>query len=47
MHGVALVDQGNPVDAYRREGAAYVADVAGTAFSASTTAFLVAPNPFD
>lgn len=40
-----LYRQGNPVDAYRREGAGYVADVAGTAFSASTAAFLVAPNP--
>ena len=40
-----VYQQGNPVDAYRREGAGYVADVAGTAFSASTTAFLVAPNP--
>lgn len=43
VHG--LVEQGNPVDAYRREGAGYVADVASTAFSASTTAFMVAPNP--
>lgn len=44
--GVAnLVQQGNPVDAFQREGAGYVADVAETAFSASTTAFLIAPNP--
>ncbi|MBC9227171.1 hypothetical protein GL325_12630 [Aeromicrobium sp. 636] len=44
--GVAnLVQQGNPIDAFEREGAGYVADVAETAFSASTTAFLVAPNP--
>ena len=40
-----LWQQGNPIDAFEREGAGYVADVAGTAFSASTTAFLVAPNP--
>ncbi len=40
-----LVQQGNPVEAFKREGAGYVADVAETAFSASTTAFLVAPNP--
>lgn len=46
--GVGVYDlwqQGNPVDAFEREGAGYVADVAGTAFSASTLAFLVAPNP--
>lgn len=40
-----LYQQGNPVDAFEREGAGYVADVAETAFSASSTAFLVAPNP--
>lgn len=40
-----LWQQGNPVDAFEREGAGYVADVASTAFSASTLAFLVAPNP--
>lgn len=40
-----LIEQGNPIDAFEREGAGYVADVAETAFSASTTAFLVAPNP--
>lgn len=43
---VNLVRQGNPVDAYRREGAGYVADVAGTALGYSSAAFLVAPNPF-
>lgn len=42
---VDLVRQGNPVDAYRREGAGYVADVAGTAFNLSSSAFLAAPNP--
>jgi hypothetical protein len=40
-----LYQQGNPVEAFKREGAGYVADVAQTAFTASTTAFLVAPNP--
>jgi hypothetical protein len=40
-----LVEQGNPVDAFHREGAGYVADVAKTGFSASTTAFMLAPNP--
>ena len=42
---VDLVRQGNPVDAFRREGAGYVADVAGTAFGYSSAAFLAAPNP--
>ena len=45
MGAYDLVEQGNPVEAFKRDGAAYVADVAETAFSASTTAFLVAPNP--
>lgn len=40
-----LIQQGNPIDAFEREGAGYVADVAQTAFSASSTAFFVAPNP--
>lgn len=40
-----LYQQGNPIDAFQANGAGYVADVAGTAFSASTTAFLIAPNP--
>ena len=40
-----LYQQGNPIDAFEREGAGYVADVANTAFSASTAAFLIAPNP--
>lgn len=42
---VGLVGQGNPVNAYQREGAGYVADVAGTAFGYSSAAFLIAPNP--
>jgi hypothetical protein len=40
-----LVDHGDPRKAFQREGAGYVADVARTGFSASSTAFLVAPNP--
>jgi hypothetical protein len=40
-----LIQQGNPVEAYRRDGAGYVADVASTAFSASSTAFFLAPSP--
>ncbi len=40
-----LYQQGNPIDAFQAEGAGYVADVASTAFSASSTAFLLAPNP--
>lgn len=40
-----LWDHGNPVDAFEREGAGYVADSARFGFSASTTAFLIAPNP--
>jgi hypothetical protein len=39
-----LIEQGNPIDAFEREGAGYVADVARTGFSAST-AFLIAPGP--
>lgn len=40
-----LYQQGNPIDAFQENPAGYVADVASTAFSASTTAFLLAPNP--
>jgi hypothetical protein len=40
-----VMDQGNPIDAYRREGAGYVADIARTGFSASSTAFLYTPTP--
>lgn len=42
---VDLIGQGDPVDAYRREGAGYVADVAGTAFGYSSALFLAAPTP--
>lgn len=45
MGAYNLYQQGNPIDAFQREGAGYVADVASTAFSASSTAFLIAPNP--
>jgi hypothetical protein len=37
--------QGNPVDAYRENGASYVADVGETLFNGSVTAMLIAPNP--
>ncbi|MCD9154180.1 hypothetical protein [Aeromicrobium duanguangcaii] len=43
--GVNLYQQGRPDKAFKRGGAGYVADVAETAFSASSTAFLIAPNP--
>ena len=41
-----LIEQGNPVDAYEKRGAGYVADVASTAFSFSSAAFFYAPNPY-
>lgn len=40
-----LYVQGDPREAFRREGAGYVADVARTGFSASLTAAMIAPNP--
>ena len=43
--GYDLIQQGNPVEAFKRDPAAYSSDLAGTAFSASSTAFMVAPNP--
>jgi hypothetical protein len=43
---VELIRQGDPVEAYRQSGAAYVADVAGTAFSATSAAFFLAPSPW-
>jgi hypothetical protein len=45
MDASNLVAQGNPVTAFKRDGSRYVADVARTGFSASSTAFLIAPNP--
>jgi hypothetical protein len=40
-----VISQGNPVDAFKRKGAAYVADVAEVGFNASLTATMVAPSP--
>jgi hypothetical protein len=40
-----IASQGNPVEAFKRDGAGYVADWGRMGFSASTTAFLIAPNP--
>ncbi len=47
--GVSIANvaaQGNPVDAFKKKGAGYVADVAEVGFNASLTAAMVAPNPF-
>jgi hypothetical protein len=41
-----LWQQGNPADAYEKRGAGYVADVASTAFSATSAVFFAAPNPY-
>jgi hypothetical protein len=40
-----LWKQGSPIKAFQKRGAGYVADVGKTAFSASSTAFMIAPNP--
>lgn len=40
-----VIAQGNPVAAFKREGAGYVADVAEAGFNASMTAAMIAPNP--
>ncbi len=40
-----VASQGNPIDAYRANGAGYVADLAETGFNASFTAMMVCPNP--
>lgn len=40
-----VIAQGNPADAFRENGAAYVADVAEVGFNASLTAAMIAPNP--
>jgi hypothetical protein len=45
MDAKHVVEQGNPVTAFKQQGAGYVAGVARTGFSASSTAFLIAPNP--
>lgn len=47
--GADLVDlaaQGNPVEAFSRHGADYVADVTRTGFDVSLTALMVAPTPW-
>lgn len=41
-----VLAQGNMADAFEREGAGYVADLAELGFNASLTATLIAPNPF-
>ncbi|MFI6811457.1 hypothetical protein ACIBG7_03565 [Nonomuraea sp. NPDC050328] len=43
--GANVISQGNPVDAFKRKGAGYVADVAELGFNASLTAAMIAPNP--
>lgn len=44
--GIAdLAQQGLPHNAFEARGTEYLADVASTAFSASSTAFFIAPNP--
>lgn len=45
MSAANVIAQGNPVDAFRENGAAYVADVAEVGFNASLTAAMIAPNP--
>lgn len=40
-----LVSQGNPVNAFKRDKLGYAGDVAQTAFDATMTAALIAPNP--
>jgi hypothetical protein len=42
---VDVIQEGNPVDAFKRDKAGYVAKVSGVAFNASLTAAMVAPNP--
>ncbi|GGL73542.1 hypothetical protein GCM10010129_16470 [Streptomyces fumigatiscleroticus] len=46
--GVGAFDvwqEGNPVEAFKRDKAGYVSKVSGVAFNASLTAAMVAPNP--
>ncbi|ANB07868.1 mucin-2 [Streptomyces ambofaciens] len=40
-----VYQEGNPVDAFKRDKAGYVSKVSGVAFNASLTAAMVAPNP--
>ncbi|NUP66657.1 MAG: PE-PGRS family protein, partial [Nonomuraea sp.] len=44
--GLNLISDGNPVKAFKRDGAGYVADVAEVGFNASLTAAMVSPTPF-
>jgi uncharacterized protein YukE len=39
-----LIEDGNPITAFRRDPSGYAVDLTQTAFDASTTAFLAAPN---
>ncbi|WP_328708341.1 hypothetical protein [Microbispora hainanensis] len=41
-----VISQGNPKEAFKRNGAGYVADIAEVGFNASLTAAMVCPNPF-
>ncbi|MFI6371579.1 mucin-2 [Streptomyces sp. NPDC050546] len=46
--GIGAIDvmqEGNPVEAFKRDKAGYVSKVSGVAFNASLTAAMVAPNP--
>jgi len=40
-----VISQKNPVEAFKKNGAGYVADVAELGFNASLTAAMIAPNP--
>ena len=40
-----VISQGNPVEAFKKNGAGYVADIAEVGFNASLTAAMIAPNP--
>ncbi|MEW2266357.1 mucin-2 [Streptomyces sp. NPDC047853] len=40
-----VYQEGNPVEAFKRDKAGYVSKVSGVAFNASLTAAMVAPNP--
>ncbi|QKW01928.1 mucin-2 [Streptomyces sp. NA02536] len=42
---VDVIQEGDPVDAFKRDKAGYVAKVSGVAFNASLTAAMVAPTP--
>lgn len=40
-----VISQGDPIKAFKRRGAGYVADIAELGFNASLTAAMIAPNP--